>query len=97
MRLAREAVLSATRDGLGKAAPLADRFDRKFAEEVKAVTDAKAKALKEGKPSDERDVVKDLPPVVISTKEEKDALPRGRLYRLATDPPDMVREKKKHE
>ena len=54
-----------------------------------------AKAAAEGRPSDIRDVVSDLPPVEVHSKAERDALPRGRRYTLPGD--NQVRVKKEHD
>jgi hypothetical protein len=97
MRREREAILEGVRDSLGNKKRVLDPFDVRFAEEVKTITAAKAEALKNGKVATEKEVASTLPPVVIGSKAEKDALPRGRKYRLPTDPPDTIRVKKEHD
>lgn len=100
MKRAREAVFESIRDGIGgKHTPILDKFDAKFAEEQRLIEAAKAKAAADGNPTTKvKDAAAMLPPTIINSKAERDALPRGRLYRLPSDPPDSPpRVKKEHD
>lgn len=98
MKRSREAIFEGLRDGIGgKHLPTLDRFDARLTEEMNAAKAAKDKLTAEGKPSSDHDVAAALPPAVVTSKAEKDALPVGRRYRLPSDEPDTIRVKKSHD
>lgn len=73
----RNGQVSSLRDALGKATPIADRFDKTFDEERQRLRDAQAVAAQTGKPSAG---ITELPPIRVNSPEERAALKPGRRY-----------------